>query len=270
MDPENFWNYSESDEFFHLYHSNINFNINNLYGWSFDENNLGNQTFIVLELMDGSLNELIWEGYHGKNEKEKNVKFKLLNDFEKVKILLDTAYGMSYLHNNNMIHRDLKSPNILFKYEKNYIAKLCDLGIAVKKESKNLNTNINVKTHIVRGTVLWLPVECIKTGAKNYSKMSDIYSFGIVMYELIDQKPPFSNNTESTKKNVKFSQIDLNDDYGIMDFRELLESGMTPTISKTLTETEKKLKEIMLKCLKVNPNERILLDKIIEELENLS
>jgi eukaryotic-like serine/threonine-protein kinase len=224
-------------------------NINNVYGWSCNDEK--DKTFLILELMDGSLSDLLW------GDKKKS-----LNDNEKIKILLDIANGISYLHRNNILHRDLKSLNVLYKYENDYIAKLCDLGLAIKKPESDISKNVLSDKFI--GSLLWLPNECLKrVNNNNFSKMSDIYSFGIVMYEVIDQKMPFSNNKE-------IYGIDLEDeDYGIPDFCELIKNGLTPTIEKSLTCKEGVLKEIMLKCLEVNPNDRIQFDDIIQLLENL-
>jgi serine/threonine protein kinase len=250
MNPDEFWENTESDEFFHLFHSNINININNVYGWSCEDSK---ETFIVLELMEGSLNNLLW----GENKKS-------LNDNEKIKILLDIAHGVSYLHENRMLHRDLKSLNVLYKFDNNYFAKLCDLGLTIKKSQSDKSMNIlNISAYRVIGTMLWLPHECLQKGKKNFSKYSDVYSYGIVMYEVIDQNKPFSNNSETIG-------IDMDDvDYAAPDLCEILKKGITPEFSKNLTNKEKKLKEIMLKCLEVDPQKRILFDKIIELLEKI-
>ena len=70
----------------------------------------------------------------------------LINDDEKIKILFDIANGLSYLHKNDMLLRDLKSLNVLFKIENNqYLAKLCDLGLTIKA-TKFTTKNIKVQT----------------------------------------------------------------------------------------------------------------------------
>ena len=88
---------------------------------------------------------------------------------------------MRYLHENNIIHRDLKSGNILLS--ENLRAKICDFGTA--KELEHTTTKMTT----VMGTCAWMPPETLK--GESVSKESDSYSYSIVLWELLTHKSPF-------------------------------------------------------------------------------
>jgi serine/threonine protein kinase len=139
--------------------------------------------YLILELMDFSLDCLLWNNNNNNNFK--------LNTKQKIEILLDISNGMKFIHENKILHRDLKSLNILIKKENNnYKAKLCDLGNAIQKKSNILTTmSIKLKDDSFKldtlrnyGTILWSPYEVLIKN-KIYSPKSDSYSFGI--YEIL-------------------------------------------------------------------------------------
>jgi senescence-induced receptor-like serine/threonine-protein kinase len=104
------------------------------FGWSFDDAN----TYIVLELMKSSLDTLLWG--------DKKVK---LNPQQKLRIIKDISNGMSYLHENKMVHRDLKSLNILLD-EKNR-AKICDFGLMYQKKKSQTPITTQIKKELLCG-----------------------------------------------------------------------------------------------------------------------
>ncbi|KAH3732570.1 protein kinase [Pelomyxa schiedti] len=101
---------------------------------------------------------------------------------------LDMAKAMAYLHNSKppIIHRDLKSANILLD-EKGEHCKVCDVGLArVKSENAVLTGAV--------GTFAWMPPEMI--GGQEYDERADVYSYGLILYELVSGKVPFSGLTK--------------------------------------------------------------------------
>ena len=91
------------------------------------------------------------------------------------------------MHGQNILHRDLKSLNVLLNAH--YRAKLTDFGLStVRKESQSVSTKRSDSV----GTVPWMAPELFKRGAK-YTEKCDMYSYGMVLWELCTHKVPFSD-----------------------------------------------------------------------------
>ncbi|DBA00609.1 TPA: hypothetical protein N0F65_007738 [Lagenidium giganteum] len=102
----------------------------------------------------------------------------------RAKIIYDTARGMKYLHQfrRPILHRDLKSPNLLV--QKDYSIKITDFGLArVKAQIKTMTGNC--------GTTQWMAPEVL--GSRPYTEKADVYSFGIVVWEVFTARCPFEN-----------------------------------------------------------------------------
>jgi len=97
------------------------------------------------------------------------------------------AAGLAALHSNNIIHRDVKSMNILVSED--YSAKLTDFGCSkLVPEGRVLHTANS-------GTPLWMAPE-VKRG--NYGLSADVYSLGLVLYELFERKLPNYDQNRQT------------------------------------------------------------------------
>eukprot|EP00698_Gefionella_okellyi_P003005 TRINITY_DN12832_c0_g1_i1.p1 TRINITY_DN12832_c0_g1~~TRINITY_DN12832_c0_g1_i1.p1 ORF type:complete len:296 (+),score=45.90 TRINITY_DN12832_c0_g1_i1:81-968(+) len=101
-----------------------------------------------------------------------------------IKLARDVAAGMAYLHTLSpvVMHRDLKSLNILVNRE--FQAKICDFGFSKA-------TDIDVPNTGVRGTYQWMAPEVITS--KKYDESSDVYSFGIMLWELVSRDVPYAD-----------------------------------------------------------------------------
>ena len=93
----------------------------------------------------------------------------------RVKIALDTARGMVYLHNRKVIHRDMKSYNLLV--DEHYNTKICDFGI-----SRAMPTAARQKMTMNKGTDTFMAPEVVKGGS--YNESADVFSYGLVLWEL--------------------------------------------------------------------------------------
>ncbi len=165
-----------------------------------------NNKYIVTELCDGSLRNLINERKYGFSIEEIKKIFCQINE------------GLKYLNSKNLLHRDLKPDNILFNEYKNsdgsinYKYKLCDYGVAKSLEKKLLSS--------VVGTKLYEAPEIINN--EKYSNKSDLFSIGIILYEL------YYGNSENklTRKEIinninKGLKIKNNNNDNINDFNDL-------------------------------------------------
>ena len=135
--------------------------------------------YIIMEYADdGDLNKKI------KQQKNKKISEKYFPEETIIKYFYQICQGINYIHSKNVIHRDIKSQNIFLT--KNGSIKIGDFGIA-KALSK---TNSNAMTVI--GTPYYFSPEIINGEPYNYK--TDIWSLGVVLYELCTLKLPFDSN----------------------------------------------------------------------------
>ena len=149
--------------------------------------------FIVMELVDGiTLKEYI----------EKNGR---LNMTEAIDFSIQIASGLEAAHENHIIHRDIKPQNIIVS--KNGNIKVTDFGIAMALNSTQLT-----QTNSVMGSVHYLPPE--QASGKGSTTKSDIYSMGIIFYELLTGKLPFKgdNAVEIALKHMRDPLPNLRED----------------------------------------------------------
>lgn len=102
------------------------------------------------------------------------------------RIGLEIARGLSYLHHHDIVHRDLKSLNVLL--DKNLNTKISDFGLS---KIKTENSLLSSRQPGVIGTLRWNPPELLNGQVMHYSKETDMYSYGMVLWELSSRKAPF-------------------------------------------------------------------------------
>lgn len=108
----------------------------------------------------------------------------------RIRIAIDIASGIAFLHQEHILHRDIKSLNVLL--DASYGAKLTDFGLSkVKSESKSQSMATRTNREAV-GTIAWMAPELFARKAI-YTQKSDIYSFGITLWELASRKIPFAD-----------------------------------------------------------------------------
>ena len=148
---------------------------------------------------------IVMEYIEGKHLKELLKKRGKLTTSEVVDIMLQITDGMSVAHDSYIIHRDIKPQNILIL--ENGLIKITDFGIAMA-----INATQLTQTNSVMGSVHYLPPE--QANGKGSSLQSDIYSMGIVMYELLTGKLPFrgDNAVEIALKHLREPMPDIHEE----------------------------------------------------------
>ncbi|TKW08042.1 hypothetical protein SEVIR_6G003000v4 [Setaria viridis] len=101
-----------------------------------------------------------------------------------LKIAISISKGMDYLHQNDIIHRDLKTANLLIGYDQ--VIKIADFGVARHGSQEGQMT-------AETGTYRWMAPEIINH--KPYDNKADVFSFAIVLWELATSKVPYDNMT---------------------------------------------------------------------------
>eukprot|EP00002_Diphylleia_rotans_P023720 TRINITY_DN4667_c0_g1_i1.p1 TRINITY_DN4667_c0_g1~~TRINITY_DN4667_c0_g1_i1.p1 ORF type:complete len:773 (-),score=169.82 TRINITY_DN4667_c0_g1_i1:362-2680(-) len=127
---------------------------------------------LVSELMlQGTLTDVL-------RDEEKELPLSL-----RIHFMHDIVKGMNYLHSSNppILHRDLKSPNILV--DDRFKLKVSDFGLSTLQGTPDADTAV--------GSLLWLAPEIIL--GKPYERPADVYSFGIIAWEIMTRVEPYSD-----------------------------------------------------------------------------
>ncbi|KAK8481339.1 hypothetical protein V6N13_144675 [Hibiscus sabdariffa] len=111
-----------------------------------------------------------------------------LDKHKRLLIAMDVAFGMEYLHGKNIVHFDLKSDNLLVNLRDPHrpICKVGDLGLSKVKCQTLISGG-------VRGTLPWMAPELLNGSSSLVSEKVDVFSFGIVMWELLTGEEPYSD-----------------------------------------------------------------------------
>ncbi|RIA79354.1 kinase-like domain-containing protein [Glomus cerebriforme] len=181
---------------------------------------------IVMERMDSDLRDYL-KLYRNK-----------LTWKKKIKIVFDIVEALYFIHEEKVIHRDLHSGNILYFHGYNswYIS---DLGFCGPADNPSSS---------IYGNLPYIAPEVILE--KKYTQASDIYSIGIIMWEISSGYPPFYN----CKHNYDLAMDIIN--------------GKRPKIAKE-TETPREYKELMEQCWNSDPSKRPKIDVLFDGIEKM-
>ena len=154
---------------------------------------------------DNGLYYIVMEYIEGKTLKQLLKKRGTLTLSEAIDIMLQLTDGMAHAHDSYIIHRDLKPQNIMIKDDGQI--KITDFGIAMALNSTQLT-----QTNSVMGSVHYLPPE--QASGKGCTIKSDIYSMGIIFYELLSGSLPFrgDNAVEIALKHMRDPLPSLRED----------------------------------------------------------
>ncbi|XP_062857913.1 mitogen-activated protein kinase kinase kinase 7 isoform X2 [Trichomycterus rosablanca] len=153
---------------------------------------------------------------------------------------LQCAQGVSYLHGMKpkaLIHRDLKPPNLLL-VAGGTVLKICDFGTAC-----------DIQTHMTnnKGSAAWMAPEVFE--GNNYSEKCDVFSWGIILWEVITRRKPF-------------------DEIGGPAFRIMwaVHRGTRPPLIKNLP---KPIEILMTRCWSKDPSQRPSMEEIVKIMSHL-
>lgn len=154
---------------------------------------------------DDGLYYIVMEYVDGKTLKQLLKKRGNLTLSETIDIMLQLTDGMRHAHDSYIVHRDLKPQNIMIKDDGQI--KITDFGIAMALNSTQLT-----QTNSVMGSVHYLPPE--QASGKGSTIKSDIYSMGIIFYELLSGSLPFrgDNAVEIALKHMRDPLPSLRED----------------------------------------------------------
>ncbi|KAF8691756.1 hypothetical protein HU200_040149 [Digitaria exilis] len=162
-------------------------NLVKLVGYCADDDERGVQRLLVYEYMpNGSVDD------HLSNRSTSTLSWPM-----RLKVALDSARGLKYLHEEmefQVIFRDLKTSNILL--DENWNAKLSDFGLARHGPTEGLT---HVSTAVV-GTLGYAAPEYMQTG--RLTAKSDIWSYGVLLYELITGRRPIDRNRPKSEQKL--------------------------------------------------------------------
>lgn len=184
---------------------------------------------------NGSLDKILEMESNSLSSKNWNNTKKLIN-------LYGIASAMSYLHNLNILHLDIKTSNILVDI--NFCPKIADFGMS--KDMSDEENKESFKDKEFKGSPAYMAPEIWKEMV--YSKPVDVYAFGVTAYEIITNEKPFDDIKNAI----------------ILAF-EVLNLKRRPEFKFPIPPCYKKLIE---DCWNDNPNKRPTFDQIVQELKN--
>jgi tRNA A-37 threonylcarbamoyl transferase component Bud32 len=142
-----------------------------------------------------------------------------------------TAEGLDYAHNQGVIHRDIKPANLLYN-PKDGTIKISDFGVA------RMTDNNKTKTGIVLGTPMYMSPE--QLGADDLTGLSDLFSLGVTLYELLVGEVPF----KATNIAVLMTKITTEDPAPISSRR----AGIAPSVDAVLAKALAKRPQDRFSC----------------------
>jgi len=179
-----------------------------------------NECSIIMEYMEGgSLSEAVKKS----DFEEDHIGF----------IAREVLKGISYLHANGLVHRDLKSANVMLSIKGDI--KIIDFGLTVNIKK--------CRVHMV-GSPFWMPPEMIQS--KLHGFPSDIWSFAICMIEMMDKKPPHR------KARIKAMFINATE-------------GLAPYVNDH-PKFSKDFKSFLKMCLIMDPEKRATADELSKDV----
>uniref|UniRef100_A0A3B4AAQ4 Interleukin-1 receptor-associated kinase 4 n=1 Tax=Periophthalmus magnuspinnatus TaxID=409849 RepID=A0A3B4AAQ4_9GOBI len=174
---------------------------------------------------------------------------------QRCSIALGTAQGLEYLHSNHHVHRDIKSANILL--DENFVAKISDFGLT---RASSKNSSSTVVTGRVVGTTAYMAPEALRG---QITPKSDIFSFGVVLLEILSGLPPADEDREPSL--LMELRYDIDDDDEELTLQMFLDKHMSDW---DMGQVES-VYSLASNCLYDQKNRRPLITQVVAELKSV-
>ncbi|KDP44029.1 hypothetical protein JCGZ_05496 [Jatropha curcas] len=182
----------------------------------------------------------------------------------RVTIAIGAARGLEYLHEAaapRILHRDVKSTNILL--DDNWRAKITDLGMAKRLEADGVPSSSNSPARM-QGTFGYFAPEYAMVGRA--SLMSDVFSFGVVLLELITGRQPIHKSTSKGEESLVLWATPR-----LQDSRRVISELPDPRLKGNFPEEEMQIMAYLAKeCLLMDPDARPSMSEVVQILSTIA
>ncbi|CAD5319736.1 unnamed protein product [Arabidopsis thaliana] len=184
----------------------------------------------------------------------------------RISVALGAARGLEYLHEAaapRILHRDVKSTNILL--DENWHAKITDLGMAKCLSSDGLQSGSSSPTTGLQGTFGYFAPEYAIAGCA--SQMSDVFSFGVVLLELITGRKPI----QKPSNNIGEESLVIWAVPRLQDSKRVIEELPDPRLNGKFAEEEMQIMAYLAKeCLLLDPESRPTMREVVQILSTIT
>lgn len=202
---------------------------------------------------------LLYEYMSGGSLKDRLYGESELNWKSRIKIALDAALGLEYMHavcTPKIIHRDIKTANILL--DSNLNAKLGDFGLS----RIWIDGEVSHVTTLVKGTAGYLDPEYFST--EKLTEKSDVYSFGVVLLEIICGRPPIDVTQSADKRSITRWAAPLIEMDAISgNIEEIIDKRLGGNYNM---ESVTRVAKVAYRCVKAEPSSRPNVREVVAEL----
>ena len=188
-----------------------------------------------------------WEDFKSENDDP-------FSPLDIAQIVLKISRGLDYLHYHKIIHRDIKSDNMFVNFDER--GNISEVVIADFDTSKILLTD---QTKTLTGTPYYMAPEVLRVGYSDigYTKKADIWSFGMVIYELLTLSLPYGGDMKSSQE-IALGKIPP------------IPSPSSKLPSKEEWKFYEPLIDLFRKCCVKNPEERLSASSLLESAEEIA
>ncbi|XP_078439417.1 kinase superfamily with octicosapeptide/Phox/Bem1p domain-containing protein [Wolffia australiana] len=199
---------------------------------------------VVRDGPDGSLATVTEFMVNGSLKQVLQKKDRTIDRRKRIIIAMDAAFGMEYLHGKNIVHFDLKCENLLVNMRDPHrpVCKIGDLGLSKVKQKTLVSGGL-------RGTLPWMAPELLSGKTNMVCEKIDVYSFGIVLWELLTGEEPYA------------------DMHSASIIGGIVNNTLRPTIP---TWCDPEWKALMETCWSTNPVDRPPFSEVSQRLRKLA